>query len=207
MKIFITYILLFIGLYSHSQVPIDTIYIQPITATKAFNGVFGTAMLQIDDAGDDGLITKPLIVAEGFESGLIGVENEFGENNLERFSRSIQLSTSSDLQNLLNGGTIADTGDQDYDIIYVNWDSPRAHLQLNAYVLEEVISWVNREKEPGAEQNVVLGQSMGGLIARYALTEMEDAHDLDHDTRLYISHDAPHQGLIFPWAFSILPVI
>jgi len=198
MKNFITYILLFFGLFGYAQVPNDTIYLQPITATKTFNGVLGSAILQIDDAGDDGIITRPLIVAEGFESGLIGVENEFGENNLERFSRSIQLSTSADLQDLLNGGTIIDTGDQDYDIIYVNWDSPRAHLQLNAYVLEEVINWVNEEKEPNADQNVVLGQSMGGVIARYALADMEDDPNLNHDTRLYISHDAPHQGANIP---------
>ncbi|WP_019038468.1 T9SS type A sorting domain-containing protein [Psychroflexus tropicus] len=206
MKNFITYILLLFGLFGYTQVPNDTIYLQPITATKAFNGVLGSAILQIDDARDDGVITRPLIVAEGFESGLIGVENEFGENNLERFSRNIQLSTSADLQDLLNGGTITDTGDQDYDIIYVNWDSPRAHLQLNAYVLEEVINWVNQEKEDAGstEQNVVLGQSMGGVIARYALADMEQDPNLDHDTRLYISHDAPHQGANIPLGVQYL---
>ena len=202
MKTFTTYILLFFGLYSYAQVPNDTIYTQPITATKAFDGNFGSAMLQIDDAGDDGEITRPLIVAEGFDSGLDGQENEFGEDDISSFVRSVNRANSGNLETLLTGGTDVDfqTGDQDYDIIYVNWDNPRAHLQLNAFVLEEVITWVNQEKEDAGslEQNVVLGQSMGGVLARYALVNMEDDPDLDHDTNLYISHDAPHQGANIP---------
>jgi hypothetical protein len=63
-------------------------------------------------------------------------------------------------------------------------------------VLEEVIDWVNDNKT-GTEENVILGQSMGGLIARYALRDMENNSD-DHDTSLYISHDAPHQGAHLP---------
>jgi hypothetical protein len=39
---------------------------------------------------------------------------------------------------------------------------------------------------------------MGGVLARYALVNMEDDPDLDHDTKLYISHDAPHQGANIP---------
>lgn len=42
----------------YADVPYDTIYVQPITATKAYLGEFGTATLQIDDAGGDGFITK-----------------------------------------------------------------------------------------------------------------------------------------------------
>ncbi|TXD81043.1 hypothetical protein ESY86_19505 [Subsaximicrobium wynnwilliamsii] len=200
MKTYIKLFLLIIGVNAYSQTLIDTIYQQPITATKAFQGQFGSATLQIDDAGSDGLITKPLIIAEGFDSGLLGAENEFGENQLEDFIDDIQDANSLDLAILLTGDTEFDFGDQDYDIIYVNWDSPRAHLQLNAFVLEEVITWVNQEKEADADQNVVLGQSMGGVIARYALANMEQDNDpnTNHDTKLYISHDAPHQGANIP---------
>lgn len=65
---------------SHTQ---GMIFTENITATKAHLGQFGSATLQIDDAGNDGLITKPLIVAEAFDSGLLGVEYEFGENDLK----------------------------------------------------------------------------------------------------------------------------
>ena len=48
--------------------------------------------------------------------------------------------------------------------------------------------------------------SMGGLVARYALRHMEIDNDptTNHDTKLYISHDAPHQGANVPLAFQAL---
>jgi len=51
----------------------------------------------------------------------------------------------------------------------------------------------------------VLGMSMGGLVARYALRDMEtNGLGLNHDTRLYISHDAPHQGANVPLGFQAM---
>lgn len=184
----------------------NMIFTQDITASRAFNGVFGSATLQIDDAGNDGMITRPLIIAEGFESGLLGSENPFGENDIKIFSRRVNLGQSNNLEFFLTGGTVNTTGDQDYDIIYVNWDNGRDDLRRNAYVLQEVIRWVNQEKADvgSIEQNVVLGQSMGGLIARYALADMEQDSSQNHDTRLYISHDAPHQGANIPISIQYL---
>ena len=46
-------------------------------------------------------------------------------------------------------------------------------------------------------ENVVVGESMGGLIARYALRTMEEDNE-DHDTRLYVSLDSPHRGANIP---------
>lgn len=201
MKTFIRQIIIVIGIntYAQNPIPFDTIYIQKITATTLHLGQYGRATLQIDDAGDDGFIIKPLIIAEGFDSGILGVENEFGESDLISFAEDIQQSLSLNLQNFINGGTIEATGDQDYDIIYVNWDNGRDYLQRNAFALQEVIKWVNDQKAlaSSTEKNVVLGQSMGGVIARYALADMEQ-RSLPHDTSLYISHDAPHQGANIP---------
>jgi hypothetical protein len=49
------------------------------------------------------------------------------------------------------------------------------------------------------EELVIIGPSMGGQIARYALTFMEGQEnigvpDMDHKTRCYISFDSPHDG-------------
>ena len=77
------------------------------------------------------------------------------------------------------------------------------YMQRNAYLVEDVIKWVNSVKQ-GTQQNVVLGQSMGGVIARYALRDMENQlastgnQTWNHKTNLYISHDAPHQGANMP---------
>lgn len=154
------------------------------SGVRPWQGDTNNAILQIDYADNDCIIKKPLIVAEGFESGLLGVENPLGENNYAGFNLSTF--ASSQLVSELNN----------YDIIYVNWKSGRDYLQRNAYLLEDIIEWVNATKQ-GNEPNVVLGQSMGGVIARYALSDLEE-RGIDHKTRLFISHDAPHQGAYIP---------
>ncbi|QTE21378.1 hypothetical protein [Polaribacter cellanae] len=162
-----------------------------ITATDSYLGQKASVNLTIDLANGHSQITKPLIIAEGFDVGVIlSPENEYGYTNYEDdFKRSLQFS-GTQLKRL-----IADYNKQ-YDIIYVDWDNGVDYLQRNAYALEEVIKWVNSVKK-GKEQNVVLGQSMGGVIGRWALADMEE-RGLNHDTRLFISHDAPQQGANVP---------
>jgi hypothetical protein len=156
-----------------------------ITSTIPYLGYNASATVYIRYANGSTL-TKPLIVAEGFDDGIIlKPEQEAGSNNIENFLFSVNNSSSN-----LPFET------QTYDIIYVDWNNGVTFLQRNAYVLEEVIKWVNSNKTT-ATPNVVLGQSMGGLIARYALKDMEN-RGLNHDTRLYVSHDAPHLGANTP---------
>ncbi|WP_194716550.1 MULTISPECIES: lipase family alpha/beta hydrolase [Mesonia] len=164
---------------------------EQIAATKSYLGVTGTASLQIIDRHGDGL-QNPLIIAEGFDPAILEPESIYGINNMFQLLENINL-YAGDLPNTLDL----------YDIIYVNWDDSFAPIQRNAYVLEEVINYVNQEKT-GNNQNVVLGQSMGGLAARYALKDMENDPNQDHDTSLYVSHDAPHQGANIPLGFQYL---
>lgn len=162
-----------------------------VEANIPYDGVYGTATFTLDDAGNDCEITNPLIVAEGFDVGtLLNPENEGGETDYQDFVDLIEDSNSNDLESLLLGTN------KEYDIIYINWDNGVDFMQRNAYILEEVIAWVNANKT-GNEKNVVLGQSMGGVIARYALADMEN-RNVAHDTRLFISQDAPQQGANMP---------
>lgn len=71
-------------------------------------------------------------------------------------------------------------------------------MERNAMLLVELIDIVNTSKASNSpEQNVIIGPSMGGIIARYALNYMEN-QTLDADTRLYISFDSPHLGANVP---------
>lgn len=81
--------------------------------TQLFEGTANSATIQIDYIGNAscGNITNPLIVAEGFESGLLGNENPLGDNDIENFI------TEASFQAGNLGAEIAN-----YDIIYVNWD-------------------------------------------------------------------------------------
>lgn len=169
--------------------------------TRQYLGQSNSATLEIDyrNTLGCGIITRPLIVVEGFDSGLLGVENPLGENTYLGFRGTATNTLAGNLNGQLNT----------YDIIYVNWDQGKDYIQRNAYLLEDIIKWVNSVKQ-GNEPNVVLGQSMGGLVARYALKDMENQQILfpntipswTHQTNLYISHDAPHQGANIPLALQ-----
>jgi hypothetical protein len=63
-------------------------------------------------------------------------------------------------------------------------------------VLVSLIQTINQMKTGWAPLAVV-GPSMGGLVARYALTYMEN-QGLEHDTAVYISWDSPHNGANIP---------
>ncbi|SHJ25762.1 Lecithin:cholesterol acyltransferase [Cruoricaptor ignavus] len=132
-------------------------------------------------------ITKPFIVAEGFDAGHITApRQEGGDNNIDDFLNGKGMKNS-ELQSYLI---------ENYDIIYVDWGIGTDYIQNNAELLKKAIRWVNQNKV-GTEKNIVMGQSMGGLVARYALKDMEDKGE-NHDTKLYISHDAPHLGANTP---------
>jgi hypothetical protein len=147
----------------------------------------------------DGILDKPIFLLDGFDPG---------------DSRNIP-----GIYSLLNYGTSGQNlGDivraQGYDVIILNFptytrtgtttvvDGGVDYIQRNAMLLVELINQVNAQKQ-GTAQNVVIGPSMGGLIARYALRYMEQ-HTLTHDARLYISFDSPHLGANVPIGFQHL---
>lgn len=157
-----------------------------------------SATLLIDLIPDNTEVTNPLIVAEGFDAGSItDPESEFGDTDITDFTDEVFFDGGLQLGNLLVNDTL-----RTYDIIYVNWDNGVADMRDNSLVLEAVIDWVNDEKV-GNEPNVLLGQSMGGVIGRYTLARMEeeDPNNPDvHEVGLFIAHDAPMQGANTPIA-------
>jgi hypothetical protein len=90
-----------------------------------------------------------------------------------------------------------------YDIIYVDYNEGGGDIVKNAWLVREVIQWVNAEKAKNnsTEKNIVLGQSMGGLVARYALRKMEQLNE-NHQTSHYISFDSPHLGANMPLGYQ-----
>lgn len=177
----------------------DPIDFYPINPGPYLNNVSVTngnskAILRIDYApGSNGKIKKPLIVAEGFDpESLLKPEKVGGSTTLNNFTNS--LNTDSELWNLLQTNT------QQYDIVYVDWKNGVDDIKINADLLIKVIEWVNTKKQAAGstEPNVVLGQSMGGLVATYALSKMEKTPGKNHDTSLLIAHDSPFQGANTP---------
>ncbi len=182
-----TIYILFISLLGFSQ-NIEFLE-QPIYLN---NSIIHRATLLIDLRPGQLEITRPLIVAEGFDAGsVISPEEEYGDTDLISFDRSIN-NAGSNLRDLID----PTNNNQTYDIIYVNWTNGTDAIQENSLVLKEVINWVNSQKV-GNEPNVLLGQSMGGVIGRYTLANMEKNGET-HNVRLFVAHDAPMQGANTP---------
>jgi cytochrome P450 len=77
-----------------------------------------------------------------------------------------------------------------YDLVIVGLDNGMAPIEDNAGVLAAAIREARRRT---AQPLVVGGVSMGGLVSRIALAQMEEAKEA-HGARIYLSIDAPHRG-------------
>ncbi len=200
-------------LYSHSKIWVDYVGSNPTMQTRFNNtdvttyiitgdtwqGSEATGLVTVELAPGHTSLTKPLIVVEGFDP----------DNSFDYFDLINGTGPGGLFAGLGEGLTLNQAiEDEGYDLVFVNFVNSTDYIQRNAYMVQEVIERVNILKtEAGStEKNVVLGMSMGGLVARYALRNMEIDNDpnTNHDTKLYISHDAPHQGANVPLAFQAL---
>ncbi len=128
-------------------------------------------------------------VIQGLDEGIpyVGIENEVIDNG-ELFRNYPGV-----IKELLNS---VQEGEDDYDLVLIDFSDGADYIQNNGELVRKLINKVNNEKDCGY-QNVVIGLSMGGQVARWALTTMESENE-DHDTRLYISLDSPHMGANIP---------
>lgn len=139
---------------------------------------------------EDG-VRKPLIFVEGFNPPELGEDelqdttdwwnNFFFPNTIESFNLFFEID------------------DEGYDMIYINYLDGGADINHNAAAVREAIEWINTEKNNngGNEPNVLIGSSMGGLVGKLALRNMEIAK-LDHQTELFVSIDTPFRGANVP---------
>jgi hypothetical protein len=89
-----------------------------------------------------------------------------------------------------------------YDLVFIRFTKPLDFIENNARVLEEVIERVNNTRQ-GTAKSAIIGFSMGGLVARWCLKDMEDS-GLDHQVAQYFSYDAPHQGANIPLGLQFM---
>ena len=144
-------------------------------------------------------LRKPLIIAEGFDAyGIMpGLPNTDINNFLSMNNTQYPNNDYGTIDLTYPGGNLKDQIDlSQYDIVYVDYKIGTDDIRRNAKLFEQAIDWVNAHKA-SSQPNVVMGLSMGGLVARYALRTMEVAGK-DHQTWKYISVDAPHKGANVP---------
>ena len=185
--------------------PGNTSAITTINASIPYQGVedaaayLGQGEYEIFYDNGNGILDKPIILLDGFDPNdgrpipaIYGLLN-YG----------------------LSGQNLADDlRNQGFDVVILNFPNYTQtetgnvlsggvdYIQRNAMVFVELLNQINAQKV-GNEKNVVIGPSMGGLIARYGLRYMEQ-NSLNHDTRLYLSFDTPHYGANIPIGFQHL---
>lgn len=139
---------------------------------------------------------KPLIILEG-----IDLPNN---HTIADVYEDYVIGTDKRLNELVGSG---------YDFYIVNFNDSKLDIRQNAKGVIELLNFLKKNIATN-EQFVVIGESMGGVIARYALTYMEtddykNAPNVPkpnqlHNTRLLITNDSPHQGAYVPIAFQMM---
>jgi hypothetical protein len=164
-----------------------------------------------DKINNDYIINKPIFILDGYDPGDIRKIETFdpGHDSPKSIRQLMNYKLNGDPTDLIN-----ELRNDGYDVIIVNHikytnngkeiDGGSDYIQRNAYTFISLLRYINSIKQ-GNEPNVVIGPSMGGLITRYALAYMEqqlantgDNAKWNHDTRLWVSFDSPHQGANIP---------
>lgn len=191
------------------------------------NGAVGKLEYRIfyGDQNTSNILKKPFIIVDGFDPGDKRkiVVDDCGANCQKLFKPfnpaeyvSIEVlmkynNQSKDLKAQLTA--------LNYDVIIVNFptyvnnlgqtiDGGADDIFRNGRTVASFLQKINLDiKANGSTEKLVLvGPSMGGQITRYALAYMEKKQQetglekWNHNTRIYLSMDSPHQGATIPLA-------
>lgn len=197
-------------LISRSYVVVEEVTINPSPTGDAdlyviehFEGTYYdeevTACLSYKPASAFAPSQRPIIVVEGFDPYLIlGLEINGLGGNSQVDSLGFTKSSDSWLEELSN-----------YDIYYVDWLNCEADIRANAQLLKDIITYINSFKQQtgAADDNIVIAESMGGLITQIALREME-LSEQPHDVGDVFFFDVPFLGANLPmgaiWGYQSL---
>ena len=196
MKKYYSIILWFLPMLIFSQTAFTASVAPDLAAYGEANNYPGEGEYQIFLSADN-ILDKPIILIDGFDIG--NTRDIAGIYSLLDFTGS---SGDQNLADLVRA--------QGFDVVILNFpvyvraadgatvDGGTDFIERNAMLLVELLDIINTAKAPNSpEENVIIGPSMGGLIARYALNYME-FNAIDADTRLYMSFDSPHHGANVP---------
>lgn len=144
----------------------------------AYAGEYGSGKAFVWYGAGNTRITRPLVLVEGFDP----------LNEINYLS----------LYTALNAdGMVTAARASGFDIVILDFTRGADYVQRNAFVLVALLEDLRIEVGSGGAKTVLVGASMGGLIARYALAYMSKL-GLKHNTSLFVSFDAPQRGACIP---------
>nr|WP_315200261.1 T9SS type A sorting domain-containing protein [uncultured Flavobacterium sp.] len=193
------------------------------------NGALGQLEYRIfyGDQNTNNVLKKPFIIVDGFDPGdkrrvmkedcannpkCIEANKDWGTKTYESISFLMKYNNgNSDLKTQLTA--------LNYDVIIVNFptyennlgqiiDGGADDIFRNGRTVASFLQQINTDIQANGstEKLVLVGPSMGGQITRYALAYMEKKQQetgnaiWNHNTRIYLSMDSPHQGATIPLA-------
>ena len=209
------------GTFNLEEIVADSdLYFQGYDENKAYQGKNEYRIYYNDD---NKVLDKPIIIVDGFDpADTRKIEKTDLGHKDDKSIRQLVTYDHDNNEETPNEDLVDDLNNLGYDVIIVNHPKYEVingtetkqingggdYVERNAFVLISLIRKLKREQE-GTEKMVVIGPSMGGLITRYALAYMEKElaknpnntnHKKlwDHNTRLWVSFDSPHQGANIP---------
>ncbi len=82
-----------------------------------------------------------------------------------------------------------------YDILLLDFEKGTDYMQNNSMLLVEVLKMIKNQNPE--HPTTLVGNSMGGQIAKYALNYLE-SNEIPHCVTKYVSFDSPHSGANIP---------
>ena len=158
--------------------------------------VTGQALVKI---GSDGLFDKPLILLEGFDPNVGGHMPAYGYGDL---NWEVIWNCDGAFNEALGGlGSMLEAVLQEgFDLVFLDFEDGTRSIYQQAKLLRLVIEQC-RDYRANADPMVVIGPSMGGVVARETLRSME-AEGMDHCVRLFAALDSPFRGAYLPIALQ-----
>ncbi|WP_421947317.1 esterase/lipase family protein [Phaeodactylibacter xiamenensis] len=172
-----------------------TVYCNPFELTE-FPNTDGLTVTGLSPCCDNSLY-KPLIVINGFEAPVLGFEYDFDNFIPDMNTTNTPLGIGSVLDELEAEG---------YDIVFVDFNEGALNsLETNAEIVKDVIEAVNIRKAAAgsSEPNTIIGISMGGVVGKLALLEMERDGET-HDAEKFFTFDSPLRGANIPLGYQYL---
>jgi len=156
-------------------------------STLKFNRKSAVGQVDIYLGKGNSALTRPVVIVDGFDPAVKGKQ-----------SRNLQ-----DLKVLVNKeGMTDELIAKGYDLVLVDFNVGDDYIERNAMLVVQVLNDINARMRRArtakdANQIVVIGPSMGGLVTKYALKYMERNH-IKHNVRSWIAFDSPMQGANIP---------
>lgn len=132
----------------------------------------------------NGEFDKPVILVEGFD-----FTNVFDCHYILDFIEQKQPGLVDDI---MSGGR---------DLVVLDFTDSTDNIMDNVYLVERLVDIINgnyvkdietKFQKSGGHPNAIIGLSMGGVISKFALVELEK-NSSGHETSLFVSYDSPQK--------------